>query len=70
MGKCIHCGGTNLTENIQVALTAEMGNIGLEYVTKFLVHGVEPFYADLCNDCGSITRLHVKNRDRRWRLGK
>ena len=70
MNKCIHCGGTNLGENIQVAMTAEAGSIGLRYATKFLVNGVEPFYADLCNDCGSITRLYVKNGERRWRLGK
>jgi hypothetical protein len=65
MDKCIYCNSTNLDTNIIVGQTAQPERIGLKYQTKFLVTGVEPFYADLCKDCGSI-RLHLKNSDKNW----
>jgi hypothetical protein len=65
MDQCMYCNSTNLHPNIIVGQNAETGGIGLKYHTKFLVLGVEPFYADLCKDCGSI-RLHIKNSDKNW----
>jgi hypothetical protein len=66
MDKCIYCNSQNIKTNIEVGQTAEAGAIGLVYRTKFVISGVEAFYADLCLDCGSIARLYVKNRDRNW----
>ena len=66
MDKCQYCNGANIQTNVPVGQNAEVGVIGLQYKTKFVVIGVEPFYADLCKDCGSINRLFVKNPGRNW----
>jgi hypothetical protein len=66
MDKCIYCNSTNLQTNITIGQSAETGGIGLQYHTKFLIIGVEPFYADLCKDCGSISRLYIKNSGKNW----
>ena len=66
--KCPYCGGSEIVTNIKVGQVADVGNIGLEYKTAMILVGTEPFVADLCNGCGSITRLHVQNTDRKWRL--
>jgi hypothetical protein len=64
--KCLYCGGSEIVANIRVSQTAEVAKIGLSYKTAMIVVGTEPILADLCNGCGSITRLHVKNTDRKW----
>ena len=64
--KCPHCGGTNITRGIRVSQTAEAGNIGLSYKTKFLIVGTEQLYADVCNNCGTVVRFFVKETDRQW----
>ena len=63
---CPHCGGDQITKNIAVGLTAEAGNVGLDYRTVVLITGTEPLLADLCAACGTVTRLHVKNVSRKW----
>jgi hypothetical protein len=70
MDKCIYCNSQNIKTDIVVDQTADAGRIGLAYRTKFILGGVEEFYADLCLDCGSITRLYVKNSDRNWYVKK
>jgi hypothetical protein len=66
MEKCIYCNSANLQRNVLVKQRVEVGAIGLEYKANKILHGVEPFYADLCLDCGSISRLYVKNTARNW----
>lgn len=66
MNKCIYCHSVNLQSDIEIGQTAETGDIGLNYQTKFLLIGVEPFYAELCKDCGSINRLYVKHTHKKW----
>jgi hypothetical protein len=68
--KCPYCGGSEIIANIQVGKTAEMGDIGLSFKTAMILVGTEPILADLCKGCGSITRLHVQNRDRKWIMAK
>ena len=68
MNKCQYCNSTNLQADITIGESAEVGAIGLQYKTKFIVIGVEPFYAELCQDCGSINRLYVKKTARKWCL--
>ena len=70
MKNCIYCNSTNIQSGVEVGQSAEVGTLGLKYHTKFLVLGVEAFYADLCKDCGSITRLYLKNVNRNWCLDK
>lgn len=67
MDHCIYCNSTNLQRDLRIGLQAEVGTIGLEYTTKFIFGGVEPVYAELCKDCGSITRFYLKNIERNWR---
>ena len=66
MNKCQYCNSTNLQADIIIGENAEVASIGLKYQTKFIARGVEPFYAELCQDCGSINRLYVKNTDKKW----
>jgi hypothetical protein len=65
MEKCIYCGSTNSHRNISIGLSAETGSVGLQFKVKIFI-GVEPFYADLCKDCGSVSRLYVKNVEKNW----
>jgi hypothetical protein len=71
MKNCIYCNSTNIQSDIMVDQnTAEPGKIGLKYHTQFLVMGVEPLYAELCKDCGSITRIYLKEVNRNWCIKK
>jgi ribosomal protein S27AE len=66
-GTCPHCGSASIVANISVGQTAEVGSIGLNYKTAMILVGTEPFMADLCGECGTVTRLHVQNLTRKWR---
>lgn len=67
MKSCNYCNSNNIQSEIIVDQnTAEPGGVGLKYHSKFIFDGVEPLYADLCKDCGSIIRLYVKNVNRNW----
>ena len=61
-----YCGGSEIITNIRLSQTAEVENIGLSFRTAMILVGTEPILADLCSGCGSITRFHVKNTDRKW----
>jgi len=65
-GKCPHCGGGNIVGGVRVDQTADAGRIGLAYKTKFVVIGTEPFYADVCDDCGTVARFYVKEKGKNW----
>ena len=65
-GKCPHCGGSNIVAGVRVDQTADAGRIGLAYKTKFFVTATEPFYADICDDCGTVVRLYVKTAKQKW----
>ena len=64
--KCLHCGGTEIVASIHLGKTAEAGDVGLTYRTAIFLDGTEPLLADLCTGCGSVTRLHLANVDRKW----
>ncbi len=68
MNNCIYCNSSNIQPDVEVRQSTQVNVIGLEYHTGFLLTGVEPFYAELCKDCGSISRLYVKKTDRKWRV--
>lgn len=65
MDKCIYCNSGNIQKKITVGQSAEVGTIGLKYKASLIMNGVEPFHADLCNDCGGV-RLYVNNKERKW----
>lgn len=64
INKCIYCGSENLIRNVKIGLTAETGSVGPKY-GSFIV-GTEPMYADICGQCGSITRFHINEVDKKW----
>ncbi len=64
--KCPYCGGSNIVEGVRVDQTADAGRIGLAHKTRLLVIFTEPFYADVCDDCGTITRIYVKETGKNW----
>lgn len=51
---------------VRVDQTADAGRIGLAYKTKFVLGGTEPFYADVCDECGTVARLYVKETGKKW----
>jgi hypothetical protein len=63
---CPHCDGVDIMRNIKLGLTAEVGNVGLEYRTALILTGTEPLLADLCGTCGTVVRLRVQNTKRQW----
>ncbi|MRR53421.1 MAG: hypothetical protein EG822_02775 [Deltaproteobacteria bacterium] len=64
--KCLTCGSTDIVRNITVSQSVEVGSTGLEYRTAVMLIGTEALLADLCTQCGTVLRLHVKNPDRKW----
>lgn len=67
---CPYCGSDRIVTGIKIKMNAEVNDIGLTYRVGFLgaFRGVEPIYTDLCEECGSITRLWVKNTENKWDL--
>jgi hypothetical protein len=63
---CTHCGSSDIVTGVKVGPTAEVGEVGLRYRTKFLITGTEPLLADLCRQCGTVVRTWVKQTDRNW----
>jgi hypothetical protein len=65
--RCPHCGDTDLARGVELGLAAESGNVGLKCQVAFVFGGTEPSYVDLCQTCGSVARLYVKETNRKWR---
>lgn len=65
---CMYCGSDKLVTGINIKMSAEVNRIGLSHRSKLLsmLRCVEPVYADLCKECGSITRLWVKDTEQYW----
>jgi hypothetical protein len=68
--ECPECGSTDITRNIHISQHVEVGSTGLKYKAGTLFSGTEPLLADLCRDCGTVLRFHVKNPDRKWETQK
>ena len=64
--KCLTCGSTDIVRNIAVSQAFEVGSTGLKYKTPIVFIKTEDLLADLCKQCGTILRLHVRNPDRKW----
>ncbi len=62
--KCPYCGSENIEEGVAWGKTAEVGNIGPRYKLGLFV-GVTQAYSDFCLDCGTITRLFIKDLQKR-----
>jgi hypothetical protein len=68
---CWYCGSDDLSKGLQLGLPGEAGSVGVtfEATGKFLgmaLLGHEPLRVTLCNECGTVVRLAVKNAERKW----
>ena len=63
---CVFCGSGDLIRGVRIGQTAEVGNIGPQYRIAFIVNATEPLFSDFCNECGTVSRLYVKNTKRKW----
>ena len=63
---CPQCGSKEIVEGIPLNQTAEAGNIGLSYRAWGPFRGTAPLFADLCQRCGTVVRLFVREPDKRW----
>ena len=50
-------------------MTAETGSVGPSYKAGMLLRGTEPLYVDLCQACGTVVRLYVRETGRKWVVG-
>ena len=63
---CDKCGGSDVVQNITISQAVETGTVGLQYTTAVVLTATEGLLADLCRQCGTVVRLHVKTTDRKW----
>ena len=68
---CSHCFGTDIITGLKLGLTAEVGNVGIKYEAtgRFLgmaLLGNEPLRVEVCNSCGTVTRIYVRDTERKW----
>ena len=63
---CPSCGSSDIVRNVMMSQSVEVGSTGLEYKAGMLLRKTEPLLSDLCKQCGTVVRLHVKHPDRKW----
>jgi hypothetical protein len=63
---CSYCGSTKIVVGVRLSQTAEVGGIGLSYKALGPFMGTERVVADLCDECGTLNRLYVKEVGKRW----
>lgn len=71
--KCPCCGSNRIEKGITWGQTAEIGNIGLRYVTAKVIKvvGIAEACSDLCLNCGTIVRTYIKDdKERQWYHGQ
>jgi hypothetical protein len=64
---CTFCGSPNIVEELIVKASVDHEMVGLVYRTIGFLTSTEPLFADLCSDCGTISRFFVRNTDRNWK---
>lgn len=63
---CAYCGSAHIVRNVRINQTGDAGRLGLAFRTGFLVTGTEPILADVCDDCGSLVRIFVEAKGKKW----
>lgn len=66
---CPYCGSTKIVRAVRIGKTAEAGDVGLSYRTALILVGTEPLVSDLCDSCGTVLRLYVRDVGKRWYTG-
>lgn len=65
MDNCKYCGSTKLIRDLHVSKSKDTALLGIPY-KKSVFLDTEPFRIELCEECGSVNRIYVKNTDRKW----
>lgn len=65
-GRCPYCGGSEIVAGLEFNQGVEVGPFGLLYRALGPFTGTEKLRADLCNACGTIVRIYVKETKRKW----
>ncbi|MDR3792442.1 MAG: hypothetical protein P4L03_03585 [Terracidiphilus sp.] len=63
---CPRCGSTEIKPGIEINQGIEVGPFGLAFTGFARLRGTERLRADLCLNCGTVTRLFVRNIQKKW----
>jgi len=63
---CPDCGSSDIATGLVLSQNVEAGPFGILYRAVGVFRGTERLQADLCRNCGSVTRMFVKNFQRNW----
>ncbi|MEI6604661.1 MAG: hypothetical protein WCP35_05080 [Verrucomicrobiota bacterium] len=67
LGDCFQdCLFSDIAIGVGISMTAETGGVGLSYKALGILRGTSPLFADLCRQCGTVIRFHVKEADKPW----
>jgi predicted RNA-binding Zn-ribbon protein involved in translation (DUF1610 family) len=63
---CPHCGSTQIKPGVEINQGIDVGPFGLVFTGFARLRGTERLRADLCLNCGAVTRLFVRNTQKKW----
>jgi len=64
---CTRCGKRAIATGVALTQTGHVHlSIGLAYKAAAIFTGAETLHADVCRECGTITRFFVKDPKRNW----
>jgi hypothetical protein len=63
---CPHCGSTEIKPGVEMNQGIEVGPFGLAFTGFAHLRGTERLLADLCLNCGTVTRFFVRNTQKKW----
>jgi hypothetical protein len=69
---CWYCDSADLTKNMHLSFGIESGYVGLRYAADGILGGIglrslEPLRVTICNECGTVVRISVKEPRREWK---
>ena len=67
---CTHCSNGSITRNVKLDQSNDVGTVGLAFKRAGIFHVSEQLLADLCTECGTVVRFHVRDTDRNWVIKK
>ena len=74
MDKCIYCQSSNIDKGLKMRGSKDIGHLHFECTEKTgglaMFSNPEEILAELCKDCGSITKFYVNNTKHRFYKGQ
>jgi hypothetical protein len=69
---CWYCDSEDLTKGLNLGFGVESGYVGIHYAADGILGGIglwslEPLRVTICNECGTVVRISVKETQREWR---